>query len=91
MRYCKCKNSELFDMFFGVVIFSMIIFVSVEKFVALFDQLEWYRATAVTLGGIIVAGTIGIVSSLSAQWIIKHIILVILTISTLWAYSLLTF
>ncbi|HIQ47117.1 MAG TPA: hypothetical protein EYH57_05790 [Sulfurovum sp.] len=88
MGYCKCKDAEWFDVLFGVVVFTVIILASAEKFIGLFDQLEWYRALAVTLGGITVAGTVGVVSSLSAQWIIRHIVAVILTISALWAYSL---
>ena len=91
MSYCICKDSEQFNIFFGVATFAIIIFVFGENFIALFDQLEWYRATTVTLGGINVAATIGVVSSLSAQWIIKNIVMIVLTISTLWAYSLLTF
>ena len=87
MSYCDCKNIEWFDVIFGVVVFSIVLMVMGEKFLILFEQTEWYRALGVLLGSITVAATIGIVASLSAKWIIQNIILVIIAISALWAYS----
>lgn len=88
MSYCNCKDVAWFDVIFGVVVFSIVLIVMGEKFIGLFGQTEWYRALGVMLGSITVAGTIGVVASLSAQWIMRNIILVIIAISALWAYSL---
>jgi len=88
MNYCNCKDVSWFDLVFGVVVFSIVLVVMGEKFLLLYGQTEWYRALGVTLGSITVAGTIGVVGSLSARWIIKNIVLVIIAISALWAYSL---
>ena len=88
MNYCNCKDVEWVDVIFGVVVFSIVLVVMGEKYISLFGQTEWYRALGVTLGSITVAGTIGVVASLSAQWIIHNIVLVIIAISALWAYSL---
>jgi len=88
MSYCNCKDIAWFDVIFGVVVFSIVLLVMGEKFIMLYDQTEWYRALGVTLGSITVAGTIGVVATLSAQWLIKNIVLVIIAISALWAYSL---
>ena len=88
MSYCNCKDVSWFDVVFGVVVFSIILIVMGEKLMMLFAQTEWYRALGVTLGSITVAGTIGVVGSLSAQWIIQNIVLVIIAISALWVYSL---
>lgn len=88
MRYCNCRDVSWFDVIFGVVVFSIVLAVMGEKLILLYEQAEWYRALGVTLGSITVAGTIGVVGSLSAQWIIQNIVLVIIAISALWAYSL---
>jgi len=88
MNYCNCKDIEWVDVIFGVVVFSIVLVVMGEKFLVLFGQTEWYRALGVTLGSITVAATVGVIGSLSAQWIIQNIVLVIMTISALWAYSL---
>ena len=88
MNYCNCKDVSWFDVGFGVVVFSIVLVVMGEKLILLYGQTEWYRALGVTLGSITVAGTIGVVGSLSAHWIIKNIVLVIIAISALWAYSL---
>lgn len=89
MSICKCKNSELFEMAFGLVVFVIILFVMHDKIILLFEQNEWYRALAVTLGGIIVAGSIGIVSSFSAVWIIDNIGKVLVIAGIFWAIGLL--
>lgn len=88
MSICKCKNVELFEMAFGLIVFVIILFVMKEKVILLFEQTEWYRALAVTLGGIIVVGTIGIVSSFSAVWIIENIGKVVVIASIFWAIRL---
>ncbi len=88
MNYCNCKDVAWFDVVFGVVVFLIVLVVMGEKLLLLYGQTEWYRALGVTLGSITVAGTIGIVGSLSAQWIIQNIVLVIIAISALWVYSL---
>jgi len=88
MNYCGCKDIGWFDVIFGVVVFSIVLYVMRENFVFLYGQTEWYRALGVTLGSITVAGTIGVVGSLSAQWIVKNIVLMITTVSILWLYSL---
>ena len=88
MNYCNCKDVSWVDVIFGVLVFSIVLYVMGEKYILLFGQTEWYRALGVTLGSLTVAGTIGIVGSLSAQWIIHNIVLVVIAISALWAYSL---
>ena len=88
MNYCNCKDVSWFDVVFGVVVFAIVLVVMGEKLIMLYGQTEWYRALGVTLGSITVAGTIGVVGSLSAQWIIQNIVLVIIAISALWLYSL---
>ena len=88
MAFCKCKDNERFDIFFGIMVFSIIMLSMGGKLMLLFGELEWYRALGVTLGSITVAATVGVVSSLAAQWIIKNIVLVIMTISAVWVYSL---
>ncbi len=88
MSYCNCKDITWFDLIFGVVVFSIVLVVMGENLIMLFGQTEWYRALGVALGTITVAGTIGVVGSLSAQWIIQNIVLVIIAISALWLYSL---
>ena len=88
MSYSNSKDVSLFDVIFGVIIFSIVLVVMGEKFLVLFGQTEWYRALGVTLGSVTVAGTIGVVASLSAQWIIQNIVLVLIAIGALWAYSL---
>ena len=77
MIICNCDKIEWFETVFGVAIFAIILFVMQDKTILLFEQMEWYRALAVTLGGITVAGTIGIVSGLSAVWIVHNIGLVV--------------
>lgn len=88
MDFCNCKEVEWFDVIFGVVVFLIVLYVMGEKFMPLYGQIEWYRAIGVTLGSITVAATIATVSSLSAKWIIENIVLLIITVSILWAYSL---
>ncbi|MCK5535868.1 MAG: hypothetical protein KAI79_03525 [Bacteroidales bacterium] len=88
MNYCNCKDVSWFDVVFGVLVFAIVLVVMGEKLIILYGQTEWYRALGVTLGSITVAGTIGVVGSLSAQWIIQNIVLVIIAISALWLYSL---
>lgn len=88
MNYCNCKDVEWIDVIFGVVVFLIVLYVMGEKFLLLFGQTEWYRAVGVALGSITVAGTIGVISSLAAQWIIHNIVLVLMSVSFLWAYSL---
>ena len=80
---------EWFETVFGVAIFAIILFVMQDKTILLFEQMEWYRALAVTLGGITVAGTIGIVSGLSAVWIVKNIGLVVVGAIIFWGLRLL--
>lgn len=88
MSYCNCKDVVRLDVLFGVIVFLIVLVVMGEKYILLFGQTEWYRALGVTLGSITVAGTIGVVGALSAKWIIQNIVLVIISISALWAYSL---
>jgi hypothetical protein len=88
MNYCNCKDVSWFDVLFGVVVFLIVLYVMGEKLILPFGQTEWYRALGVTLGSLTVAGTIGVVGSLSAQWVVHNIVLVIIAISSLWAYSL---
>lgn len=87
MSYFDCKDVSWFDVIFGVVIFSIVLVMIGEKLIMLFGQTEWYRALGVTLGSITVIGTIGFVATLSAQWIIQNIILVIIAVSALWTYN----
>ena len=77
MTICNCDKVEWFETVFGVAIFAIILFVMQDKTILLFEQMEWYRALAVTLGGIIVAASIGIVGGLSAVWIVHNIGLVV--------------
>ncbi len=85
MGNCRCKDSEWLDMVFGLVIFAIVLFTMKEKAILLFEQTEWYRALAVTLGGIISAGALGIVSSFSRVWIIENIRLIMIVSSIVWA------
>ncbi len=85
MSNCRCKNIAWFEMVFGLVVFVIVLFAMKEKAILMFEQTEWYRALAVTLGGITVAGTIGIVSSFASVWIIENIGLVVIVASILWA------
>lgn len=84
MSMCKCNNVELFEMAFGMIVFVIILFAMREHAFLLFEQIEWYRALAVTLGGITAAGTVGIVGSLSAVWIIDNIGKVVVLASIFW-------
>ena len=88
MDYCNCKDVAWFDVIFGVVVFSIVLFVMGEKFIVLYGQTEWYRAVGVTLGSLTVAGTIGVIGALAAQWIVQHIVFMIFAVSILWVVSL---
>jgi hypothetical protein len=84
MTIFKYNRVELFETVFGLAVFVIILFVMQDKIAVLFEQMEWYRALAVTLGGITVAGTIGIVSSFSAMWIVHHISMVVVAAIIFW-------
>ena len=84
MTIFKYNRVEWFETFFGLAIFVIILFVMQDKAILLFEQMEWYRAVAVTLGGIVVAGTIGIISSFSAMWIIHNISMVVIAAIIFW-------
>jgi len=84
MTIFKYNRVEWFETFFGLAIFVIIIFAMHNQVAVLFEQMEWYRAVAVTLGGIVVAGTIGIISSFSAMWIIHHISMVVVAAIIFW-------
>ncbi len=88
MTILKYNRVELFETLFGLAVFMIILFVMQDKIIMLFEQMEWYRALAVTLGGITVAGTIGIVSSFSAMWIIHNISMVIVAAIIFWGLRL---
>ena len=88
MSLCKCNNIELFEIVFGLAIFLIILFAMQEHIILLFEKIELYRAVFVTLGGIVAAGTIGIVSSFSAVWIVQNIGKVITVASIVWAVRL---
>ena len=88
MTICKCNRVEWFETLFGLTVFVIILFVMQNKVAVLFQQMEWYRALAVTLGGITVAGTIGIVSSFSAMWIVHHISMVVVAAIVFWGLKL---
>jgi len=88
MNYCNCKDIVWIDVIFGVTVFAIVLYTLGDTFLVLYDQREWYRAIGVTLGSITAAATVGVVASLSAKWIIQNIVLVIVTVSGLWAYSL---
>lgn len=85
MSFCKCKDVAWFETVFGLMIFLIILFAMKDRALLVFDQIEWYRAMAVTLGGIIAAGAIGIVGSFSALWIIENIGKVVIVFAILWA------
>lgn len=84
MTICNCNRREWFETLFGLTVFVLILFAMHHQVAVLFEQMEWYRALAVTLGGIVVAGTIGIVSSFSATWMIQHISMVIVAAVIFW-------
>jgi len=88
MTIFKYNRVEWFETLFGLTIFVAILFAMQDQVAVLFEQMEWYRAVAVTLGGIIVAGSIGIVSSFSAMWIIHHISMVIVAAIIFWGLRL---
>ena len=88
MTICKCNRVEWFETLFGLSVFVIILFAMQDQVAVLFEQLEWYRALAVTLGGIIVAGAIGIVSSFSAMWIVRHISMVVVAAIIFWGLRL---
>ena len=84
MQLCKCENVEWLETIFGLVIFVGILFSMKDKAILLFEQIEWYKALAVTLGGIAVTGSIALICSFAAKWVTEHIIFVILAASILW-------
>jgi len=84
MTIFKYNRVEWFETLFGLAVFMIILFVMQDQAIMLFEQMEWYRALAVTLGGIVVAGSIGIVSSFSAMWIIHNISLVVVAAIIFW-------
>ena len=84
MYLCKCEKVEWLETVFGLIIFMGILFVMKEKSILLFEQMEWYRALAVTLGGIAVIGSIALISSFATVWLTEHIVFVTITASILW-------
>jgi hypothetical protein len=84
MHLCKYEKVEWIETVFGLIIFMVILFVMKEKSILLFEQMEWYRALAVTLGGIAVIGSIALMSSFAAVWVTEHIVFVTITASILW-------
>lgn len=84
MHLCKCEKNEWLETVFGLIIFIGILFVMKEKAILLFDQMEWYRALFVNLGGIAVIGSIALISSFASVWFSEHIIFVTITASILW-------
>ncbi|PHS38969.1 MAG: hypothetical protein COB07_07595 [Sulfurovum sp.] len=88
MTILKYNRVELFETLFGLAVFMIIVFAMQGHIVVLFEQMEWYRAVAVTLGGITVAGAIGIVSSFSAMWIIQNISMVVVAAILFWGLRL---
>ncbi len=84
MYLCKCEKLEWLETVFGLIIFVGILFVMKEKTILLFEQMEWYRALTVSLGGIAVIGSIALISSFAAVWFTEHIVFVTITASILW-------
>lgn len=84
MTICNCNRVEWFETLFGLAVFLIIGFVMQDQVIMLFEQMEWYRALGVTLGGIVVAASIGIVSGFSAIWIIHNISMVIVAAIVFW-------
>ncbi len=84
MLLCKCEKVEWLETVVGLVIFVGILFMMKEKAILLFEQMEWYRASVVILGGIAVIGSIALISSFAAVWFSDHIIFVTITASILW-------
>ena len=84
MVLCKCEKVEWLETVFGLIIFLVILFMMREQAILLFEQVEWYRASVVILGGIAVIGSIAFISSFAAVWFSEHIIFVTITASILW-------
>lgn len=88
MSMYKSKNVALVEIFFGLAIFLIILFAMQEQIILLFEQNEWYRALAVTLGGITVASSVAIISSFFAVWIVENIGKAITVASIVWAIKI---
>lgn len=84
MHLCKCEKVEWIETLFGVVVFMVMVFLMKDQAILLFEQMEWYRALAVTVGGIAVIGSIALISSYAAVWFTEHIVFVTITASILW-------
>ena len=84
MLLSKCEKVEWVETVFGLIIFLVMLFMMREKAILLFEQMEWYRAFVVILGGIAVIGSISLMSSFAAVWISEHIVFVTITASILW-------
>jgi hypothetical protein len=84
MNLCKCEKEEWLGVTFGLILFMVMLFVVKDKAILLFEQMEWYRALAINLGGIAVIGSIAVISSFAAIWFSEHIIFVTITASILW-------
>jgi len=84
MLLCKCEKVEWLETVFGLIIFLVMLFMMREKAILLFEQMEWYRALVVIFGGIVVIGSISLISSFAAVWFSEHIIFVTITASILW-------
>lgn len=84
MLLCKCEKVEWLETVFGLITFLVILFMLREKAVLLFEQMEWYSASVVIFGGIVVIGSISLISSFAAVWFTEHIVFVTITASILW-------
>ena len=84
MLLCKCEKVEWLETVFGLIIFLVILFMMRDQAILLFEQMEWYRASVVILGGIAVIGSIALISSFTAVWFSEHIIFVTIMASILW-------
>lgn len=84
MAICKCEKVEWLETLFGVVIFMVILFLMKDQAILMFEQMEWYRALAISLGGIMVIGSISLISSFAAVWVTEHIVFVTITVGILW-------
>ncbi len=84
MHLYKCEKVEWLETVFGLIIFMVILFMMKENAILMFEQMEWYRALVVGLGGIAVIGSIALISSFAAVLFSEHIIFVTITASILW-------
>jgi len=84
MLLCKCEKEEWLETVFGLITFLVLLFMLRENAILLFEQMEWYRASVVIFGGIVVIGSVSLISSFAAVWFVEHIVFVTITASILW-------